>query len=236
MTTQAKALNLSAADNSLMSPNKRIIANNTLNVLFGPTASADVEMAACYPVAFNTNTGKYAPWIAPDPSKIVVDIGTNSGGTWGLTINGVVIANTVFAYNATAALVQATIRAYGYNVSVTLASGVYTITFDDDAEISVLPTVTGDVTQLSGGSGATATPDAGTATYNTHKIVGFVYPETITTDQTDDVIGVITQECEIAYAEIAALIGSGSLTALQAALKDGLVAKGIIVQGLVGIH
>lgn len=235
MATQAQDMKAAAAANSLFSPNKRIIAKETLNVTFGPTSAADVAMAMCYPVAYNTSTGKYAPWIAPAASKIVVTL-TGGTGTWGLTVNGVAIANTTFAHDATAALVKETIRQLmGYEVSVVKASAVYTITFDGDREIITLPTLAGDVTQISGGT-PTAVATAGTATNGTHKIAGFVYPELVTTDQTDDVIGVIMTKGEIVYADIAALIGAGSLTALQTALKDGLVPRGITVQGLVNVH
>lgn len=234
MATETKAMKTAAAADTLLNPNKRIIAKNTQNVLFGPTSPAK-EMAVCYPVAYNKSTGKFAPWMAPDPTVIVVTL-TGGTGTWGLTVNGVTIANTTFAHNATAALVKETIKQLmGYNVTVDKASAVYTITFDDQPEIETLPIVSGDVTQITGGT-PTAVATAGTATNGTNKIYGFVYPETVTTHATNDQIGVITQECEIAYAEIAALIAEGDLTALQAALKDGLVAKGIIVQGLAGIH
>jgi hypothetical protein len=236
MAFEVTAMKTDAAANSLMNPNKRIIAKDTLNVQFGPTAAADVAMAVCYPVAFNKSTGKYAPWIAPDPTKIVVTLTGATEGTWGLTVNGVVIVpNTGFAYNVTAAVIKETLRQAGYEVTVEKAAAVYTITFDGDREIETLPTVAGDVTQITGGT-PTAVADAGTATNGTHKIKGFVYPELVTTDQTNDVVGVIMTKGEIAYADIAALIAAGSLTALQTALKDGLVAAGLVVQGLVNVH
>jgi hypothetical protein len=233
MATQSREFKTAAAANSLLNPNKKIIAKNTLNVLFGPTASADVEMAVCYPVGFNKSTGKYAPWMAPDPTKIVVTLTSAASGTWTLTVNGVDTGTIVYA--PTAAAVAAALRAIGYIATVVKEAAVYTITFDAQSEIETLPTVTGTVTGISGGS-PTAVADPGTVTNGTNIIKGFVYPETITTDQTDDVIGVITQECEVAYDEIADLVAVGDVTALEAALKADLVEKGIIVQGLVGVH
>lgn len=233
MTLGKTALNLSAAANTLFVNNKRISPQYDINVTF-TTNALEPELAVCYPVGYNKSVAKYAPWMAPDPTKIVVTL-TGGTGTWGLTINGVVLANTTFAHDATAALVAATLRAYGYKATVVKASAVYTITFDDEKEIETLPTVRGDVTQISGGS-PTATPEAGVATNGTHRIVGFVNPNPVQLDDTNDVIGVIMTVGEIHYDDIAALIGAGSLTALQAALKDGLVERGLIVQGLAGIH
>lgn len=238
MATVSKAMKTDAAANSLFKLNKRIVAKNTQQVLFGPTAGGAVEMAICYPVAYNKSTGKFAPWMAPAPSKIVVTL-TGGTGTWGLTINGVALANTTFAHDVTAALAKETIlQKAGYVVSVVKASAVYTITFDDVREVETLPTLAGDVTQISGGS-PTAVATAGTATNGTQKVYGFAYPvdaASITTHTSNDTIGVITQECEIVAAEAEALVATGDVAALRTALKDNLNAKGIIVQGLVGVH
>lgn len=194
-------------------------------------ASADKELALCTPVGFNETTGEAAEWMAPDPTVLVVD-GGFTGGTWGLTVNGIVIANTVLAYNATAALVAATIKAStGVEASVVLDTGAYTITFDAEEQLANLPTVTCDVTQLTGGTPA-ATVTAGTASYGTHKIVGIVWPEPITVSDSGEVLGVCMVAGKVDYEELEAVVDSGDVAALKAACQDGLLARGLNVQNL----
>lgn len=429
MTIQAKALTASAAANSLASYNKRIRSNYDLNVTFGPVAVDETELAVCYPVGFNTTLNKHAPWTAPAPTVVEVDMTDVTAGTWTLTVNG--IALSAFAYNITAAAVAEALRTKGHIVTVDLTAKVYTITFDDeldilspptvtcavsgslageasesftatpgtavvpdpttlvidlggatggtftitvndvttaaiaynadaaaivaallaedivataaiDTDITVtfgsleylvaLPTVSGDVTGLTGDteSSATAVPGTevvpdpttleidlgsasggtftitvgasttaaiaynataeavvtavglishtvtdvledgvhtisfgsltdlvtlptvsatltaltdtiyditiGTTTYGTHNIVGFVNPEVVTLSDTDDVIGVICTSGVIHYDDIEALVAVGDVTALQTALKNGLVSKAFEIQGLVGVY
>lgn len=232
MALGQRELKTDAAADSLLSPNPRISSDYDINVTFGPTAS-DTALAVGYPVGYNSTTGKHGLWTAPDPTILTVTLTGATAGTWGVTVNGQTIANTVIAYNATAATVVAELKAIGYDVSVDLTSSVYTITFDADAEVSVLPTVTGDVTQITGGT-PTAVATAGTATGGTHDIVGFVNPEDDSTDDTDDEMIMIMVKGIIHYDLPASLVAAGDVTALQTALKDGLVAKGLIVQGLAG--
>jgi hypothetical protein len=233
MTLNITSLVDTAAADSLEVHNKRIISKYDINVRFGNISAAPL-LAICYPVAYNTSTAKYSPWMAPDPSKIVVTLTAAESGTWTLTVNGVATGN--IAYNAAAADVVAALRAIGYRATVVKALAVYTITFDDEKEVNAVPaTLIGTVTSIVGGS-PTAEADTGTSTNGTHKIVGFVNPNDIQTHATEDVLGIISVEGEVTYAEIAALVASGDVTALQAALKDGLVEKGIYIQGLPGIH
>ena len=170
-----------AAANSLLNPNKRIISEEDINVSIDSTDAA-VLLDVGYPMGFNKTTNMWGPWMAPDATVFVVDIASRTGGTWGMTVDSLVIANTVIAWNATAAVVTELLRVNGYVVTVDLTSKVYTITFSNTPEIETLPTVSGDVTQLTGGSAdATATATAGTATLGKQVVRGFVNPEVIQT-------------------------------------------------------
>ncbi len=291
----------------ILTPNQRIVSENDINVTFASTDSAAV-LGVGYPVGYNESTGDHAPWMAPDASVLEVDIASRTGGTWGMTVNSLVIANTIFAWNATAAVVQETLRTAGFNATVVLNTKIYTITFDDEAQIKVLPsTLEGDVTQLTGGSAdATATETAGNATNGTHNIRGFIHPNalsigTVTGSVTLSrvtVLGTATQttphglvsglSVTVSGADNSAfnktavitvttsfsftyavddsgtstdtgaytttnqsmvlimvkgqihatlpqgLVASGDVTALNTALQNALVEKGIIVQGLAG--
>jgi len=298
--------------NDILTTNKRIVSELDLNVSI-PAASAASALAIGYPMAYNESTGKHAPWMAPDPTVFVVDIASRTGGTWGMTINSLVYANTIFAWNITAAALTEALRKDGFNVTVDLTSKVYTLTFDDEAQIKVIPsTLTGDVTQLSGGTAdATATATAGTSTYGTHHIRGFINPNvmqsgiqtgalalvvltgtdtvctatqatphnlvsglttvvvsgatesnlnktatiTVTTPYsftypvtavtggtvdsgvyttTNDLMTMIMVKGEIHASLPQSLVAVGDVTALNTALKNDLVEKGIIVQGLAG--
>lgn len=300
-----------AAANTLQSPNKRISSKYDKNVTLDAADVAAV-LDIGYPIGYNESTGNHGKWIAPDPSVFVVDIASRTGGTWGMTINTLVIANTVIAWNATAAVVAELLRVNGYNATVALDTKVYTITFDDPEQVKTIPSVlSGDVTQLTGGSAdATATATAGTSTNGLNKVRGFVNPNqtqvgtetgsvalvvltgtdtlctatqttphnlttgmsltvsgaseaklnitatitvlTTTTftyavaavaggtvdsgayTTTNDTMAVIMVKGEINAAVATDLVAVGDVTALQTALKDGLIGEGIVVQGLAG--
>ena len=197
-------------------------------------AAANKELARCTPIGFNDVTDEAVEWIAPDPTVLEVDTDGATGGTWGLTINGIVIANTALAFDATAALVAATILAQtGIVASVVLGAGVYSITFDAEAQIHTLPTVSGDVSALTGaGGGEAATATAGTATNGAHNIKGIVWPETITVSDSGEVQGVCMVAGNVKYAELEALVASGDVTALKAACREDLLPRGLNVQNL----
>jgi hypothetical protein len=202
--------------------------------IFG-TNAAELLMAKAYPIGYNTNTEQYAPWMAPDPTTVLVD-GGFTGGTWGITIDGIDIANTVLAWNATAALVAATIKAsMGVEATVVLATGEYTITFGAEDQLAVLPTVTVDVTQLTGGTAAATVTD-GTASYGTHRLQGVVYPDPVQLDETNTVQGNIMIDGEIALGEMTSLVEAGDVAALTAAAKAQTLASGLKVHDLPNIH
>jgi hypothetical protein len=235
MANKKTALRQTSAEVFYKEPRAATGPQGPITVQFGTNAS-NLEMAKCYPVGYNSTTGLYAPWMAPDPTVLTVDTGGATGGTWGLTVNGIVIANTTLAYNATAALVAATIKAStGVVASVELAAGVYTITFDAEPEIISVPSTAGDVTQLTGGSGEAATEAAGTSSFGTHKFQGFVFPNTVTLDDTDTVQGAVAVDGQIHIEEMTDLVDSGDVAALTAEVKKrGLIA--IKVYGVANIH
>lgn len=299
-----------AADNSLLSPQDQIMSDYDINVTLDAADVAAV-IPIGYPIGFNESTENHGKWIAPDASVIVVDIASRTGGTWGITINSLVVANTVIAWNATAAVVKELLRVNGFNVTVVLDTKIYTITFDDPEQIKVIPaTLSGDVTQLTGGSAdATATAAGGTSTNGLNDIKGFVNPNIIqvgtktgtaalvvltgtdtlctatkvnhglvtdmsitvtgadeaklnitvditvltgdtftyavaavsggTVDSgvyttTNDEMAVIMVKGVIHQDLPASLVATGDVTALNTALKAGLIADGLIVQGLPG--
>lgn len=201
---------------------------------FGAVA-ADETVATCYPVGFNSSTGDAAKWMAPDPTVILLN-GGFTGGTFGITVNGIVIANTVLAWNASAALVAATIKAStGVIASVDLTTGVYTITFDAETEVTTLPTVDADITQLTGGTAA-KTVTAGTATYGTHNIKGIVWPEPIDLDDTLEVQKVCMVTGNVDFDELEDVVASGDVTALKAACREELLPRGLNVQNLTQVR
>ena len=194
-------------------------------------AGADKELAKCTPVGFNDVTGEAVEWIAPDPTTILLD-GGFTGGTFGLTVDGIAIAKTVLAWNATAALVESTIlAATGITASVVLATGAYTITFDADVHVHTLPTVDADITSLTGGTAA-KTITAGTATSGGDKIKGIVWPETITVSDSGEVQGVCMVAGKVDYDELEATVAAGDVTALKAACRVDLLPRGLNVQNL----
>jgi len=216
------------ADFEQVSLHERIVA------IFGTDASAST-LARCTPVGFNATTGYYGEWIAPDPASIEIDTDGATGGTWFITVNGTSTGN--LAYNATAAVVTATLLGMGYVATVDLTSGVYTITFDAQTQIANVPTLTGDVSSLTGAGGSeAATVTAGTSTYGLNKIIGFVWPDEIVLNATTQVQGTIMTEGRIAYSYISATVDSGDVAALATELKSEALARGIIVEGLANIH
>lgn len=310
MAQDRRGTPLHAAADSLLSPNARITSRRDLNVSIA-AASAAAALAVGYPMGYNESVAKHAPWMAPDASVLVVVMDGSTGGTWGMTVNSFVIANTVFAHNVSAAVVTEALRAGGYTATVDLTSAVYTITFDDEPEVKVIPsTLSGDVTQLTGGTTPTATATTGTSTFGTHNIKGFVNPEVVQTGTetgtavlvvltgtdtlctatttnahnlvtgmsvtisgatesnlnktatitvltpttftyavtavtggtvdagayttTNDIMAIIMVKGTIHAAVPEALVATGDVTALRTALKNGLIADDLIVQGLVG--
>lgn len=129
--------------------------DNSLNANSGTNASTLIG----YPTFFNTGvSGKY--YRQGDMVQVVTITGTPTGGTFTVTIGGYTTAP--IAYNASAATVQAAIRAlapgapFGGSTAATAtvagsAGGPYTITF-----VQTGAPVTADQTGLTGGTAATS--------------------------------------------------------------------------------
>jgi hypothetical protein len=213
----------------------QVSMNDQITAIFGISTGAET-LNYCAPVGFNATTEYYGAWMAPDPTVLEIDTGGAAGGTWGITYNGVELDNTTFAEDASASLVQATLASRGIAASVERNTGVYTITFDSDVDVSNLPTVSGDVTPLTGETGAAATATDGASTYGTHIIRGFVWPETVTLSAAAQVQGQVMVAGRIPYSYIAEDIDSGDIDALKAELKRTPLGRGIIVEDLVNIH
>jgi len=168
--------------------------------------------------------------IVPDPTVLTITLGTVSGGTFTITVDGT--ETSALAYNISAANLVTALGVAGVVATDVLAAGVHSITFGALAQLVSLPVITADLADL---TGTFVTITAGTTTYGTHKIRGFVSPEPITLSDTETIIGTVCVDGEIAYSAAAALVAVGDVTALQTALKDCLI-PGLVVQGLPGIH
>ena len=211
----------------------RVSMNEHITAVFGSVA-ADETITYCTPVGYNSSTGYYGKWVAPDAASIEVDTGGATGGTFFITVNGVTTGDQ--AYNVTAAALTEVLRGMGYDATVALAAGVYTIAFDADAEIAAVPTLTGDVSSLTGGSGEAATVTAGASTYGLSSLVGFVWPEEIDLLAAGEVQGDVMTQGRIDFADIESTVDSGDVAALQAEIKRTALGRALIVEGVTNIH
>lgn len=224
-------LNESAAD--IFYSGENVVMTQQKTWKFASVA-ADKVLAKATPIGFNDTTEEAVEWLAPDPTVLVLDTDGATGGTFGLTVDGIVIANTVLAFDATAALVASTLlSSTGVSATVDLTAGVYTITFDAEPQVITLPTVSGDVSALTGaGGGEAATATAGTSTFGAHKIKGLVWPETIEVLAAGEVMGVVMVEGDVDYPLLESLVDAGDVAALKAACRVDLLPRGLNVQNL----
>ncbi len=146
--------------NDILTTNKRLVSTLDINVTIGSANAASV-LGIGYPMAYNENTSKHAPWMAPDPTISVITLTGATGGTFTITVNNATTA--AIAYNATAAVVVAALKAIGYGASAVLASLIYTITWDSEELIKTLPTVSADLSGITGDIGESAAVSDGTA-------------------------------------------------------------------------
>ena len=144
----------------ILTPNQRIVSENDINVTFAVTDSAAV-LAVGYPVGYNESTGDHAPWMAPDATVSVITLTGATGGTFTITVNGATTG--AIAHNATAAAVAGYLRGIGVTASVSLGTLIYTITFDGEAQVKVLPTVSADLAGITGDVTESVTVSDGTA-------------------------------------------------------------------------
>ena len=231
MALQDTTIPVNAAANSLLKPHSRINSRYEGTVTFGTDSGAST-LSVLNPCGKNDVTDQWGAWVAPDPTIMTVTLTSATAGNFTLTVNGVTTGN--IAYNASTADVVAALAAIGVKATCSLATAVYTVTFTDLKLQAVLPTVSGDVSGITGGT-PTAVATAGTATNGLHDIRGFVYPEEVTLSATEDTLVVISMSAEIYYDAILATVDSGDEDALKVALKDGLIAKGFQIQGLPNI-
>lgn len=206
--------------------------NEHITAIFGPSAGAE-NVVRCTPVGFNQATDMYGVWVAPDATSMVVTLTGATAGTWTVTADGVTTGD--IEWDATVADVQSALLSIGYDVSVTLDAQVYTIVFDAAPQAVQVPTVTGTVTSITGGT-PTAVATAGTSTYGLSSIVGFVWPDEVDLSATDEVHGEVMVSGRIDYNAIAATVATADVGALQTELKDNALARGIIVEQLPNIH
>lgn len=211
----------------------QVSMNDQITAVFG-VVSVETVLTYCTPVGYNEVTGFYGKWVAPDPTTLSVDTGGATGGTFTVTVNGQ--ATSAIAYNATTDTVEAELLGLGYSVSVALASGVYTISFSADPQLTALPTVSGSVASLTGATDAAATATEGTATYGTHIIRGFIWPEEVSLSTDYQVHGQVMVSGRIPYRYIAKTVASADEPALQAELKRSALGRGLIIEDLVNIH
>lgn len=186
--------------------------------LFGAVA-ADETVPTAYPLGFNESTGNAGKWMAPDPTVVTVSV----DGT--IVVNGVATASIDVSAD-TPDIVQAKLRAIGIESTVTEATDVFTVTLDGDEQVSTVPTVT-------------ATSNVvvdGTSTYGLHNIKGIVWPEPIDLKAAGEVNGVAMVYGKVQYAEMAAVVDSGDLTALEAACKSELLPRGLVVEELTQVR
>jgi hypothetical protein len=149
-----------AGANTLLDPNKRIVSELDINVTIG-AADAAAILGVGYPMGYNESTGDHGPWIAPDPTVSVITLTGATGGTFTITVNDA--TTSALAWNATAAVVAAALKAIGFVATVALGTLIYTITFDGAAEIKVLPTVSANLVGITGDVTESVTVSDGTA-------------------------------------------------------------------------
>lgn len=213
---------------------KKVSMHERIVAVFGTDAGAST-LATCTPVGFNSTTEYYGAWVAPDPASIEIDTDGATGGTWAMTVDGQSSGN--LAFNATAASVAAVLLGLGYDATVELAAGVYTVTFDAAPQVAEVPVLTGDVASLTGaGGGEAATVTAGASTYGLSTVVGFLWPDPVTLSATEQVQTVIFSQGRISWEDIEGTVEVADQAALATELKANALSRGIIVEDLVNIH
>lgn len=229
-TKQVELVQTSGSD--IFASFERVSMNDHITAIFGASAGAET-LARCAPVGFNDATGFYGAWVAPDPTVLVVTLTSSSAGTFTITVNGVTTGT--IAFNATEGAVESALLAIGVVASDSLAAAVHTISFDAPTQLAALPTVSGTVSSITGGT-PTAVATVGTASYGLDLIRGFVWPDEVVLDASLQVHGEVMVEGRISYTYIEATVDSGDVAALAAALKSTMLGRGIIVEDLPNIH
>lgn len=151
-----------SAENTLYKNNKRIASLEDQVITIGSAGAASL-LAVAYPMGFNKSTKKHGPWAVPDATVLVITLTGATGGTFGMSINNLVSENTAFDFDISAAELQARLLAFGFSTTVVLDNLIYTITFDGTDQIETLPTVSVDITQITGDITESVTVNDGVA-------------------------------------------------------------------------
>jgi hypothetical protein len=172
-------------------------------------------------------------------STVTANATPASDGTFTLTVNSE--TTSAIAHDATAATIQTALEALGgigvgdvtvlaFGGGLGTGSGGIVVLFRGSLTYTN-PTVSIGVGSLTGNAHVLATVEAGGSANGTNVIRGFVWPDAITLDSDEEVLGNVMLAGIVHYADIP--LPSGESTAsLQAALRSGVRELGITVQGL----
>ena len=209
-----------------------------------PKTFAAVGAAPTYerltPVAYNTSVDKWVRWTGLtdfESASIAVDA---TGGTFTITIEGQ--ATAAIAFNATAAAVQAAVELLPGigpgDLAVTGGPGVagggtpYVITWGGRYQGTDAPPVTTGAGSLTGGAGTAAvTTTAGVAKNGADIIRGFVWPDAVVIDASNDVLANVLLAGDVDYNDVVLFAGEVAAS-LKNALRVGLRERGITITGL----
>lgn len=209
----------------------------------GPT------LAVCTPVAYDITVDKWKVWSGVarvvETASIAVDA---TGGTFTITIEG--LATAAVAFNATAAAVKTAILLNRPGVEpddfeVTGGPGAaggatpYVITWSGAKYANQdAPIVTTGAGSLTGGAGTAAVTTVAQVDGNGVDVIrGFVWPDPIVLDATNDVQGVVMLEGTIHYDDIVLPSGESAAT-LKTYLRSetvsgpGVRQLGLKIEGL----
>lgn len=202
-------------------------------------AAGTGTLALLQPVAKNSSTGFWGPWNPTVTSEewTIGTSGTVSGGSFTLTVNGETTA--AIAWNASAASILAALVALGgidpADVSVVGDMPSAVITFGGALAGQ---DITGSVDSgsITGGGSVTLLQEAGENPNGMNEIDGFVWYDEVTLNASGEVVGNVFMGGRILYSSIpAAVSGVYTENQLKAALRDGMRAKNIIIEGLDGV-
>lgn len=220
----------------------RVIARHVDPVEFG---SGSGTLAPLTPVGYDEVNDVWGVWTAKtqEINTITSNATPATAGTFTITVNGETTAT--IAYNATAAAVQAALEALngveigdvaavattGANLGV--ASAVVTLTWGE--KLAAQDIVIAATYSFTGNDHVLATSTAGVTAGGRHIIKGFVYPDSITLDGSNSVLGQVLKKGDVFYDDI--VLSSGETQAnLDAALKDGPLARDLVIKGLAGVR
>ncbi len=196
------------------------------------------------PVVFNDATRKWNVWAGGSATEVNVLTAASTvatDGTFDLTINGITIADidhdvstTDLDTAITAALGLAagdlTVAEAGGGLDAN--NGTCTLTWagemaEQDVDISA------DFTDITGNAHVLSTTTEGVS----NEIHGFVWPDAVTLDSDEEVLGQVMLAGRIHYDDIPLVAGVYTQGVLAAGLKEGQVRNaGFIIEGLTGFR